>query len=92
MGSIRVNVRDDIDYSDIAPLTDEFFEKAVLRVPATQAKNFVQLDPDVMEWFQAQGEEYKNLINLSVANTCFIYPRYGILLNLYQFTGVNKTS
>ncbi|MEH2463031.1 hypothetical protein [Nostoc sp.] len=27
---------DDIDYSDIPPLTDEFFEKATLRVPATQ--------------------------------------------------------
>jgi uncharacterized protein (DUF4415 family) len=54
---------DDIDYSDIPPLTDEFFDKAVLTITSTQAKNLVQLDPDVMEWFQAQGEEYKNLIN-----------------------------
>ncbi|MFH7029437.1 MAG: BrnA antitoxin family protein [Heteroscytonema crispum UTEX LB 1556] len=54
---------DDIDYSDIPPLTDEFFEKAVLKVPATQAKNLVQLDADVMDWFQPQGGEYKNLIN-----------------------------
>ena len=54
---------DDIDYSDIPPLTDEFFEKAVLRVPAAQAKNLVQLDPDVMAWFQAQSGEYKTLIN-----------------------------
>ncbi len=54
---------EDIDYSDIPPLTDEFFEKAVLRVPATQAKNSVQLDPDVMAWFQSQDEEYKTLIN-----------------------------
>lgn len=54
---------DDIDYSDIPPLTDEFFEKAMLRVPTTQAKNLVQLDADIMEWFQAQGGEYKNLIN-----------------------------
>ncbi|WP_298907785.1 hypothetical protein [uncultured Nostoc sp.] len=35
---------DDIDYSDIPPLTDEFFEKATLRVPATQAQNLIQLD------------------------------------------------
>lgn len=54
---------DDIDYSDIRPLTDEFFEKAVLRVPAAQAKNIVQLDPDVMAWFQGQSGEYKTLIN-----------------------------
>jgi uncharacterized protein (DUF4415 family) len=52
-----------IDYSDIPPLTDEFFEKAVLRVPAEQARNLVQLDPDVMTWFQSQSEEYKTLIN-----------------------------
>ncbi|MBW4418891.1 MAG: BrnA antitoxin family protein [Myxacorys californica WJT36-NPBG1] len=52
-----------IDYSDIPPLTDEFFEKAVLRVPADQARNLVQLDPDVMTWFQSQSEEYKALIN-----------------------------
>jgi uncharacterized protein (DUF4415 family) len=54
---------DDIDYSDIPPLTEDFFEKSVLKVPATQAKNLVQLDADVMEWFQSQGGEYKTIIN-----------------------------
>jgi hypothetical protein len=34
---------EDIDYSDIPPLTDEFFEKATLRIPAAQAKNVIQL-------------------------------------------------
>jgi hypothetical protein len=37
-----------IDYSDIPPLTDEFFEKATLRIPATQAYWLVQIDPDVL--------------------------------------------
>jgi uncharacterized protein (DUF4415 family) len=54
---------EEIDYSDIPPLTDEFFEKATLRVPATQAHNLIQLDPDVMAWFQSQGAEHKALIN-----------------------------
>jgi uncharacterized protein (DUF4415 family) len=54
---------EDIDYSDIPPLTDEFFEKATLRIPAAQARNLIQLDPDVMAWFQAQDTEYKTLIN-----------------------------
>lgn len=54
---------DDIDYSDIPPLTDDFFEKAVLRFPSAQGKNLVQLDPDVIAWFQAQNGEYKTLIN-----------------------------
>ena len=54
---------EEIDYSDIPPLTEEFFEKATLRVPVTQAHNLIQLDPDVMGWFQSQGAEYKTLIN-----------------------------
>jgi uncharacterized protein (DUF4415 family) len=54
---------ENIDYSDILPLTDEFFERAILRIPADQAQNLVQLDPDVKQWFQAQGEQYKTLIN-----------------------------
>ena len=53
----------DIDYSDIPPLTDEFFERAALRIPVVQAQNLVQLDPDVKQWFQNQGDQYKTLIN-----------------------------
>jgi uncharacterized protein (DUF4415 family) len=54
---------ENIDYSDIPPLTDEFFEQATLRIPANEAHNLVQLDPDVKQWFQAQGEQYKALVN-----------------------------
>jgi uncharacterized protein (DUF4415 family) len=54
---------EEIDYSDIPPLTDEFFEKAMLRVPAAQADNLIQLDPEVMAWFRSQGAEYRTLIN-----------------------------
>lgn len=52
-----------IDYCDIPPLTEEFFEKAALRIPAPQAQRLVQIDPDVLKWFQAQGGEYRALIN-----------------------------
>ena len=52
-----------IDYSDIPPLTEEFFEKATLRIPASQAQQLVQIEPDVLKWFQSQGGEYKALIN-----------------------------
>ena len=54
---------ENIDYSDIPPLTDEFFERATLRIPVSEAQNLVQLDPDVKQWFQAQGDQYKTLIN-----------------------------
>ena len=54
---------ENIDYSDIPPLTDGFFERAILRIPADKACNLVQLDPDVKQWFQAQEEQPKTLIN-----------------------------
>ena len=53
---------DDIDCSDIPPLTEEFFKNATLRIPANQVKNWVRLEPDVIEWFQNQGTDYKALI------------------------------
>lgn len=54
---------ENIDYSDIPPLRDEFFERATLHIPAHQAQNLVQLDPDIRQWFESQGEQYKTLIN-----------------------------
>jgi uncharacterized protein (DUF4415 family) len=54
---------DNIDYSDIPPLTDEFFERATLRIPAAQARNLVHLDPDVMKWFQSQDVPPTEMIN-----------------------------
>ena len=52
-----------IDYSDIPPLTDEFFDRATLRIPAAEAQNLVYLDPDVMKWFKSQDVKYTEMIN-----------------------------
>lgn len=52
-----------IDYSDIPPLTEEFFENATLRIPAPQAQRLVKIDPDILKWFQAQDKDYSALIN-----------------------------
>jgi uncharacterized protein (DUF4415 family) len=54
---------EDIGYSGIPPLTDEFFENATLKIPATPAWQMVKIELDVLKWFQAQGGEYKALIN-----------------------------
>ncbi len=49
---------DDIDTSDIPPLTDEFFSKATLRMPASAlATVSIQVDSKTLEWFQSKGEE-----------------------------------
>ncbi len=50
---------EDIDYSDIPELTDEMMAKAVRR------KDLISLrvDPDVLEWFRAQGKGYQTKMN-----------------------------
>jgi uncharacterized protein (DUF4415 family) len=57
-----------IDYSDIPPLGDAFFDRAVLRIPAAQARNYVPLDSDVLAWFEAKDPNYKTLINTVLRN------------------------
>jgi uncharacterized protein (DUF4415 family) len=46
---------EDIDTSDIPPLTAEFWTKAKLRTPK-QITTSVQIDSETFEWFQSQGE------------------------------------
>ncbi len=49
---------DDIDYADIPPLSAAFFARAKLVLP-----NAIPLDPDVLTWFQQQGQDYPERIN-----------------------------
>lgn len=46
---------EDIDTSDIPPLTAEFWTKAKLRTPK-QITTSVQIDSETFAWFQSQGE------------------------------------
>jgi uncharacterized protein (DUF4415 family) len=49
---------DEIDTSDIPPLTDEFFSKAKLRMPSSPLSTVaVRIDLDTLTWFQSKGEE-----------------------------------
>jgi uncharacterized protein (DUF4415 family) len=47
---------EDIDTSDIPPLTDEFFSKAKLRLPSLATVS-VPVDAETLAWFQAKGNE-----------------------------------
>lgn len=47
---------EEIDISDIPPLSDEFFEKAQLRMPKSPVKITVQVDTETYAWFKAQGD------------------------------------
>ena len=48
----------DIDYSDIPPLTDDFFSHAKRTLP-----NLVPLDSDVLAWFRQHDPNYTERIN-----------------------------
>lgn len=50
---------DEIDTSDIPPLTEEFFGKSRWRMPIPPLNVLVQVDVETLAWFQAQGENHK---------------------------------
>ena len=47
----------EIDTSDIPPLTEEFFKRATVRLPRHTVTVTIRVDPDVLAWFKAQGED-----------------------------------
>jgi len=54
-----------IDYSDIPPLDDAFWQKAV-RNPfykPTKTPTTVRVDSDVLAWLKSQGKGYQTRIN-----------------------------
>jgi uncharacterized protein (DUF4415 family) len=53
---------DMIDTSDIPPLTEEFFTSAKWRMPKNKVKVTVEIEPEVAQWFEAQGERYEEFL------------------------------
>ena len=51
-----------IDTSEIPPLTEAFFATAKWRMPKPKVKVTVEVEPEVMEWFKAQGENYQRYL------------------------------
>ncbi len=51
---------EEIDYSDIPPLDDDFFDRAELRQPEpSPVVVTVQIDPAVFAWFNAQEDGWE---------------------------------
>jgi uncharacterized protein (DUF4415 family) len=48
-----------IDRSELPPLDDSFFDRATWRMPKESVAVTVQLDPDLLAWFQALGNDYQ---------------------------------
>ncbi len=49
---------EEIETNDIPPLSEEFFNNSRWRSPVAPLSIVVQVDPDTLAWFQAQGEDY----------------------------------
>ncbi len=54
---------EDIDYSDIPELDDNFFKNARVVVPPRKKQLTMRLDADVLDWMKAQGKGYQTRIN-----------------------------
>lgn len=53
---------DMLDTSDIPPLTEEFFTTAKWRMPSPKVKVEVEVEPEVLDWFKAQGGNYQRYL------------------------------
>lgn len=58
---------EDIDFSEIPPITPEMFARAVLRrglKPIPRKRQLtLRMDSDVIDWFKKQGRGYQTKIN-----------------------------
>jgi uncharacterized protein (DUF4415 family) len=57
---------EDIDTSDIPPLSDAFFKRTKVRLPKRLVTMTVQVDSDVLDWFKAQGDDYEQQVNAAL--------------------------
>jgi uncharacterized protein (DUF4415 family) len=51
---------------DAQPTDAEFWKDARLVIPMALVDSFLQVDPDVLEWFKSQGEGYKARMNAAL--------------------------
>ncbi len=54
---------DEIDYSEIPELDEDWFKEAIVVMPRTKVVVTLRIDPDVLAWFKKQGSGYQTRIN-----------------------------
>ena len=63
--ALQARPETEIDYSDIPPLKEDFWEKAV-RNPfyrPTKTSTTVRIDSDVLHWLRSHGKGYQSRLN-----------------------------
>jgi len=61
----------EIDYSDIPPLDESFWVRAVPNpfFRPVKASTSIRIDADVLAWFKSQGKGYQTRINTALRET-----------------------
>lgn len=54
---------EDIDYSDIPELDENFWANAELKMPKNKERITVRVDRDVLAWLKSQGPSYQTRMN-----------------------------
>jgi uncharacterized protein (DUF4415 family) len=62
LNEIRAIKDEDIDYSDIPELNNDWFENATLVMPETKPIS-IKVDNDIVEWYRSQNRNYQAMIN-----------------------------
>lgn len=57
---------EEIDYSDIPPLSTTFFERARVWQPQPKVNLKLQVDADIVEWFQNAGDDWEARIQAAL--------------------------
>jgi len=65
LAALALRDENDVDYSDIAPSTDEELKRAVRRrlYRPTKSATTVRVDTDVLDWLKSYGKGYQTRIN-----------------------------
>ena len=65
LAALAARPESEIDYSDIPPLTEQFWKNAVRGrfYKPTKTSTTVRIDTDVLAWLKSQGKGYQSRIN-----------------------------
>ena len=54
---------EDIDYSDIPELDEDFWRRTELHIPQPKKGVYVRLDTDILDWLKSKGKGYQTRMN-----------------------------
>ena len=67
---------DQIDRSDVPELPESFFARAQWRPPCHPESLLLHVDPEVLAWFQAQGDNWEERVNAALRLYMEAHRRY----------------